>query len=376
MNKNRNIWLITAVVIVLAALVSAFMMMQPSAKDILTQTIETMKTIENGHAILNISVDSPEENVSGAVEVWGLHEDGEGHGAFRLEVLETDKEEAQGMLIVSDGESVWVYSPVKNTVFTGSAEEFKAAVEEKGPMRHEFDMEEYDRPENTEEVIDKLLEYFEARRTGVDTVANIDAYNLELTPIPEQLPAEYTAIGGLVNLWIDKELSLPLAVSYTGGSMGEVQITALEMEVNQGVDEALFTFEIPEGVEVIGISDMKPESITLDDAAASVDFDVFTPDVLPEGATLVDVLDVQGMIVQQFTLPEGGSFSISQGQTEDVRKPAAKEQTVEVREVEGSLFVSEEFDKVMLSWTEGQVSYIVAGNLTAEQALEIANSLK
>jgi len=375
MNKKRNIWLIAGGVIVLAALVSAFVAMQPSAKDILTQTLETSKTIENGHVIFNISVDGPEEKSSATVEVWGVHGE-DGPDGFRLEVLETDKEEAVGAVIVSDGETVWAYSPAKNTVFTGTAEEAKAMMEEKGPMREEFDMEEFDRPENAEEAVDKLLEYFEAQRTGSDTVANSDAYTLELKPIPEQMPAEYTAVGGLVNLWIDKNRSLPLAAAYTGGSMGEVRVTALELEVNQGVDEALFTFEIPEGAEVMGFADVKPEAITLDEAAASVDFEVLTPDVLPDGATLVEVFDAKGMIVQQYALPEGGSFSISQGQFEEVKKPSTEEQAVEVRGVPGTIFVSDEYDKVLLSWTEGDVSFLVAGSITTEQALEIAESLK
>ena len=340
-------------------------MMQPTAKGILTQMLETSKTIENGHAVVNVSVESPDEKASATVEVWGV-QDKDGLGAFRLEVLEIDNEEAVGMVIVSDGATVWAYSPAKNTVRTGTAEEAKTAMEEKQPMREEFDMEEFDRPENAEEAVDKLLEYFEAQRSGNETVANSDAYVLELKPIPEQMPAEYAAIGGLVNLW----------VTYAGGSMGKVQVTALELEVNQGVDEALFTFEIPEGAEVMGFADMKPESITLDEAAASVDYKVLTPDVLPDGATLVEVFDVKGVIVQQYTLPEGGSFSSSQGQTEEVKKPSTEEQVVEVRGVVGSLFVSEEYDKVLLSWTEGEISFYVAGSITAEQALEIAESLR
>jgi hypothetical protein len=190
------------------------------------------------------------------------------------------------------------------------------------------------------------------------------------------MPTEYTAVGGLLNLWIDQSRSVPLAAAYTGGSMGEVSITALELEVNQGVDAALFSFEIPEGAEVVGFADMKPESISLDEAAASVDFEILTPDVLPDGATLVEVFDAKGMIVQQYTLPEGGSFSISQGQTEEVKKPSAEEQAVEVRGVPGSLFISEEYDKVLLSWTEGEVSFLIAGSITTEPALEIAESLK
>lgn len=375
MNKKRNVWLFAGGVIILGALVSGFVMMQPTAKGILTQMLETSKTIENGHAVVNVSVENPDEKASATVEVWGVH-DKDGLGAFRLEVLETDNEEAVGMVIVSNGATVWAYSPAKNTVRTGTAEEAKTAMEEKQPMREEFDMEGFDRPENAEEAVDKLLEYFEAQRSGNETVASSDAYVLELKPIPEQMPAEYAAIGGLVNLWVDKNRSLPLAATYTGGSMGKVQVTALELEVNQGVDEALFTFEIPEGAEVMGFADMKPESITLDEAAASVDYKVLTPDVLPDGATLVEVFDVKGVIVQQYTLPEGGSFSISQGQTEEVKKPSTEEQVVEVRGVVGSLFVSEEYDKVLLSWTEGEISFYVAGSITAEQALEIAESLK
>lgn len=375
MNKKRYIWLVVGGVILLAALVSAFVIMQPSAKDILTQTLEISKTIEDAHAILNISADSPEEKASATVEVWGRHEE-EGPGAFRLEVIETDKEEAVGGVIVSDGETVWAYSPAEGKVFTGTAEEAKAAMEEKQPMGEEFDKEEFEHPENAEEAVEKLLEYFEAQRTGTETIADANAYQLELKPIPEQMPAEYTAVGGLLNLWIDQSRSVPLAVAYTGGSMGEIRITALELEINQGVDGALFSFEIPDGVEVVGFADMKPESLSLDEAAASAEFDFLTPDTVPDGATLIEVFNVKGMIVQQYTLPEGGSFTVAQGQTDEAEKPSTEEQVVEVRGVAGSLFVSEENDRVLLSWTEGEVSFYVGGNLTAEQALEIAESLK
>ena len=375
MNKKRNIWIVGGAVLLLVVLVSAFVIMQPSAKDILVQTLETAKTIENGHAVVTINVDNPEEKASATIEVWGRHGE-DSPGAFRLEVLETDKAEAVGGVIVSDGETVWAYSPAKNTVFTGTAEEAKAAMEEKQPMQEKFSMDEFEHPETAEEAVDKLLEYFDVSRAGTEQIANTSAYQLEFKPIPEQMPAEYTAVGGLLNLWVDQTRSVPLAGSYTGGTIGEVHVTALELEINQGVDEALFTFEIPDGAEVIRFVDMKPESLSLDEAADSVDFAFLTPDVFPDGATLVDVLNIKGMIVQQYTLTDGGSFSVAQGQVEDANKPSTEEQTVEVRGVAGSLFVSEENDKVLLTWSEGEVSFVIAGNLTAEQAIDIAESLK
>lgn len=375
MKKKRNIWLVAGAVILLTAMVSAFVIMQPSAKDILVKTLETSKTIENGHAIVEINVDSPEEKVSAKVEIWGRHDE-DGPGAFRLEVLETDKQEAAGAVIVSDGETIWAYSPAQGKVFTGTVEEAKAAMAEKQPMQEEFDMEAYQQPENAEEAVAKLLEYFDASRTGNQEIANSDAYAIELKPIPEQMPAEYTAVGGLINLWIDQNRNVPLAAAYTGGSMGEVRVTALELEINQGVDEALFTFEIPADVEVVGFADMKPESLTLDEASASVEFEFLTPDVVPTGATLVDVLNVRGAIIQRYTLTDGGSFSIAQGQADESPKPSTAEQAVEVRGEAGSLFVSEDGKRVLLTWSEGDVFFYVAGDITADQALEIAESLK
>lgn len=375
MNKNRNTWLIAGTVILLTAVVSAFVIMQPSVKDILVKTLETSKTIENGHTIVEINVDSPEEKVSATVEFWGRHE-ANGPGAFRLEVLDTDKAEAVGAVIVSDGETVWAYSPAQGKVYTGTAEEAKAIMEEKQPMGNKPDMGTFEHPENAEEAVGKLLEYFDASRIGSEKIADANAYAIELKPIPEQMPAEYTAIGGLLNIWIDQDRNIPLAAAYTGGSMGEVRMTALKLEVNQGVDDSLFTFEIPADAEVVRFADMKPESLSLDEAAASAEFDFLTPENLPAGATLVDVLNVRNAIVQRYTLTDGGSFSIAQGQADETPKPSTEAQAVEVRGEAGSLFVSEDGGRVLLTWSEDNVFFYVAGDITADQALAIAESLK
>ena len=45
MHRKRNILMFIGVVVLTAALVSGFVLMQPSAKDILVQTLESAKTI-------------------------------------------------------------------------------------------------------------------------------------------------------------------------------------------------------------------------------------------------------------------------------------------------------------------------------------------
>ena len=53
-----------------------------------------------------------------------------------------------------------------------------------------------------------------------------------------------------------------------------------------------------------------------------------------------------------------------------------RKQPVEVRGVTGSLYAAEDGSQVLLVWAEGEIFYTIAGDLTAEQALTIAESLK
>ena len=390
MTRNKNLWIIVGSVIFIAALISGFVLMQPSAQDILVNTLESTKSVTDGHAVVSVEIDTIEKDASGKVEVWA-YRDEDGPGGFRVEVLEANEEKAQGAVIVSDGETLWAYSPADNKVFVGTPEEAKAMMEENeffagefGAMPHQFEGKsedgEYQHPENAEEAVQKLQEYFNIGKSGTETVAGETAVKLKMEPIPEQMPGEYLAVGGLINLWISQESSIPVAFEFTGSSVGEISVTVLEYEVNAGVDESLFTFDAPEGADVVTFADLEPQSLTLEEAGKSVDFDFLTPAETPPGATLVDILEVRGALVQRYTLPEGGSFTIAQGLGDDDSNqgwsPASEGQPVEVRGSSGQLFEAEDGSQVLVVWTEVGLFYSVAGDLTAEQALAIAESLQ
>ena len=375
MHKNRNIWLIIGGVVLLAAVVSGFVLLQPSAEDILVQTLETSKMIENAHAVVEINIDTVEEKASAIVEVWGRKSE-DGPGAFRLEVLESSREKAAGAVVVSDGDNLWAYTPMENKVFVGTADEAKEMIAEKEPLNHDFDQADFEHPENAQEAVQLLLEYFKAGKSGTELVADQSAHLLKLEPIPDQMPAEYIAVGGYINLWIDEDRSVPLAVEYTGGSFGEISAAVFELDINEGVDESLFTFEVPAAAEVIHLADLAPQSLTLAEAGAAADFEFLTPAETPQGAALVDVLAVGGGIVQRYALPDGGSFSVAQGLSDQARQPGTDKQTVEVRGVSGTIYASEVGSKVLLVWSEGDLFYSVAGDLTADIALMIAESLQ
>jgi outer membrane lipoprotein-sorting protein len=389
-NNKRNIWIFIGVVVFIAALVSGFILMQPTAEEILTQTIDSMESIDSAHAIVDLRVDTPEKDASATVEVWGRQAD-EGPGAFRMQVLDTSEIKAVDALVVSDGETVWVHSPQEEKVFVGTVEEAKIMLADmkseygdfyKGDLdksdfdKGEFDKSDYEKPESSEQAVQKLLEYFTLNKLGTEEIDNQPAHLLELVPIPDQMPTEYAAVGGLFHLWIDQARNVPLALEYTGGSFGEASITFSDLDLNPELSDTLFTFEIPPDVELVSFADLTPQSLSLEEAAAAAEFEFLTPDETPQGATLVDVLDVRGTIVQRFTLPDGGSFTVAQGITDEVAKPPSESQIVEVRGVEGTLYVSEDGDKVLLSWSEGDLFYYIAGDLTPDQALTIAESLR
>ena len=76
MNNKRNLWIFIGIVIFAAALVSGFILMQPSAEDILVQTIEATKTINDGHAVLAIDIDTLERDSNAKVEIWAIRDEG------------------------------------------------------------------------------------------------------------------------------------------------------------------------------------------------------------------------------------------------------------------------------------------------------------
>ena len=225
MFRNKNLWIIVGGVLFIAVLISGFALMQPSAQDMLVNTLESAKTITDGHAIVAFEVDSLEKDASGKVEVWAYREE-EKPGGFRMEVLESSEDKAQGAVVVSDGETLWAYSPSENKVFVGTPEEARALMEENdyfagrfGEMPQHLEGEQ-EHPENAQEAVQQLEEYFNIGKSGTQTIAGETANQLKLEPIPDQMPAEYIAVGGFINLWISQENNVPLAFEFTGSSIG------------------------------------------------------------------------------------------------------------------------------------------------------------
>jgi outer membrane lipoprotein-sorting protein len=357
-------------------------MARANADDMLHQAARLLSEVSTGHAIVEMQIDGPEESASGTVEVWGQRDFGpDGEPAFRLEVLESSKEEAAGMIAVGDGSQVWIYKPDENTVYVGTREELEAKMaEHEGEFDHgAYDHPEFnpeDRPETPEEAVDKLLEYFTAERNGGADIAGIEANKLLLIPIPEAMPEEFRANGGFLNIWLRASDNAPLSAEYTGGAVGYVKATATTLELNQDIDPGTFTFAIPEGAEVKNLADLEPPTLTAEEAAQIADFPVLSPTDLPPAARLDGISEVRGAIVQRYRLPDGERFTIAQGAADAADAPSESGEPVTMRGVDGLLFSDDDGQRTLLTWSEGGVTFWVGGDLTADEAIGIAESLQ
>jgi outer membrane lipoprotein-sorting protein len=393
MKRNRY-FIPLGALLALFALGAVVILARASADDMLQQAARLLAGAQDGHAIVEVQIDTPQESASGKVEVWGRRDAGaEGEPAFRVEILESSKPEAIGMVAVGDGDQVWFWNPQKNTVYVGTRDELKARMAE---HQGKFDPADFDHPDfnkdempqSPEEAVAKLLEYFTAERNGSEVLLGEDGSEtavekLRMIPIPEQMPEEFRANGGLLNLLLRSSDGAPLSAEYAGGAMGYAKATATLLELDVDVAPETFSFDIPHGAEVVNLADMEPPaSLTVEEAAEAADFAVLSPSDLPAGARLEGINEVRGAVVQRYRLPDGKRFTIAQGPASAAEAPGENGEQVTVRGREALLFVDDAgleeagSARSLLTWREGEETVWIGGDLTRAEALAVAESLR
>jgi len=170
--------------------------------------------------------------------------------------------------------------------------------------------------------------------------------------------------------------------------MGKVEMAAQTLEINSGVDAAQFSAQPPAGATIVQIADLLKEMqksdaapTTLDEARAQAGFPLLTAPNGTAGAALVEVQTInlpQGSaVVQSFSGP-GVEWSLvqSQGDASAMTRGNRGGTVVDVRGVEGTIIEGKGNVGTLLTWQEGAVTFVIAGNLSAEDALAAAAALQ
>ncbi len=325
-----------------------------TAEDIVAKMQEVVENTDDAHAVVEATVDVQGQSLEAVVEVWEKQP-----AQARVEVLETGQAELDGMVAVTDGQTFWLYSPAEDQVATGDVGDMPDAAQIiAGGM---------------EAPIQWVLDNSNVELLGEEKIADTKTYKLSLTP--KEDAASPWPIVGTATLWVDKKQWIVLKAHFVAPNIGEGTVQVRSFELNPGLDDGLFTFQVPEGAEVIDTQDAEEQHLTLDEAEAQASFDLLTPTYLPNGAVLVDVLKAQEAFVLVYDL-DGASFTVAQSQVSLPSEPIGAPETATVRGLPATLIADPVTGGSFLIWQENGVNFAIAGRIDQEEALKIAESLQ
>jgi outer membrane lipoprotein-sorting protein len=331
---------------------------KPTAEEIVAKMQEVEASTEDAHAVVEFSIQTPEMEADVVVEMWEKQPD-----KFRAEVVETDDETFAGIVSVTDGQQGWIYHPGENEVVVGDLAE--------------LEMDGMSNPRQAiqlmEEGIQWVLDNSDVERVGEEDLDGVPTYILEFTP-KEDAETELP-IDGKGTLWVDQERWIALQAHFSGDLVGEGLMRVRSLELNPGVSDEQFRFEIPEGAHIIDAAELKPKPLTLDEAKEKAEFPLLVPSYVPEGATLVEVFEARGAFVLYYDHSET-SFTVAQGMAEAIREtPSGETSEVTVRGQTATL-VADGQGHSFLAWTENGVNVAVIGRISQDEALKVAESLE
>lgn len=353
---KHRIWIALGLLLVLS-LALAGCGERITAEEIVARMQETVENTQDAHAVISASVNVQGIELSATAEVWE-----KSPNKVRAEVLEASEPDLVGSIVVSDGQQGWSYEPARNVVRVGAAGEIET------PLPQEMLTELRD-------VIQAVLDVSDVELAGEETVLDHKAYKLTLSP-KEDAEQSFLPGDGTATLWVDQEQWIILKAEYEGGTFGQGSMEVQSFELNPGLSDDLFTFTVPEGATVLDVEAQKPVPLTLDEAREQAGFSLLVPEYVPAGATLIEVFRVEDSFVLRYDHSPEVSFTVIQGPELASPPPLGQAQNVSVQGQSGTAITDEAGGTTFLYWTDGDVTVTVAGRISLDEALQVADSLK
>lgn len=331
-------------------------------QQLLTRAAQNLRTAKTLHAIFDITTVGPAVNGALQTEVWNVSQ-----GKSRTVVLQsTVSQLPAGSITVSNGKQIWHYDPVKKVVYTGPVSENVATSQD----QNEFIM--------------NLMQsaFTQSNATLVSSSASInghDAYDVHVASTASGQSA--SAGSGNFNydgdVYIDKTSTLPLRVKLTIQGFGQVTVDLPTLVLNQPVADSLFTFVPPPGVKVLPFpktGTSNTGTITLAQAQQQAGYHLLS---IPASQTAyklqgVDALGAAGNQIFTLNYIKGNTtFAISEGKS--LANLPGSGQQISLRGT--TAILSTVGSTMTLTWTEKGVGIQIAGSLSKDEIVAIANLL-
>lgn len=234
----------------------------PDADEIAQQLQDRQDEIDDIQGVMTIESDFDGEATETTMEFWERPNTGE----HRSEVIESTGFESEGDVTVHDGTTTWIYDSEANEVTR---------------LDLDLDLDEMEIDEG--EIIESMLDEYDVEYNGTETIGDHDTHVLELTPTDE---ADEEFAYDELTMWVDDEYWYPVKQDATM-SVGEETVTTTityeELAFNEGIDDEKFTFDVPDGAEVVEAELPETEQFdSVSEADDATEFDVAEPDVPDE----------------------------------------------------------------------------------------------
>ncbi|MEI7769742.1 MAG: DUF4367 domain-containing protein [Chloroflexales bacterium] len=349
----------------------------PTADEIVARMEAARASTQDIHATVAVNFTSPDKTGSIVIEGWMQKlpdaADGQPKARVRAEVREASQADMVGTILVSDGEQFWLYSPAKNTVVTGTTAD----------MKKQAPTSPAGATQMLQDVVQKGLDAVDLKVLGEEQVAGKNAWKVTVTPKPET--SSKLNLAGVIEgtMWVDEALAMPLKLSVDASDFGSGAVEVRAIELNAGLSADLFSYTPPAGAKVVQAADlaaqMAPKAATLDEARSSVSFTLREPGYLPAGLALVEVRVVGTDTVILNYNGGGASMSLvqSNGDVGNDREPPAGSDTQQIT-VRGqpATLITGDGQGSLLRWAEGGIRTVIAGTLSGDEAVKVAEGLK
>jgi len=331
-------------------------------QQLLTRAAQNLKSAKTLHAIFDITTVGPAVNGTFQTEVWNVSQ-----GKSRTVVLQSTLSQfPAGSITVSDGKQIWHYDPAKKVVYTGPVSENTATSQDE----NEFIMN----------IVQSVFTHSNA--TLVSSSASMNGHDAYVVHVASTVSRQ-SAGAGLANLnydgdvYIDKTSILPLQVKLTIQGFGQVTVDLPTLVLNQPVADSLFTFVPPPGVKVLPFpktGTSNTGTITLAQAQQQAGYHLLSISASQTAYKLqgVDALGAPGSQIFTLNYIKGTTtFAVSEGKS--LANLPGSGQQISLRGTTATL--STVGSTMTLTWTEKGVGIQVAGTLSKDEIVAIANLL-
>ncbi len=266
---------------------------KPSAAAIAAKIEAAQSGIKTLHGTLVTTISGLPAGAPGSstVELWSQRP--------KLSRVVAETGDKETLLMVSNGQKIWIYNSQANTYFSVPAP--RGGVSTLGMAGGSL----------LPTMISHLLENHRVSLVGLGTVAGRGTYELRIVP-------RNNAVGfgfGSIDLWVDRQTFLPLEYRTRLTAPGTVKTVSMTMRYTQvaynvAVPPGTFTFTPPPGAKEVASpgANIKMRRVTLRQAAKETSFRFLKPTSLPPGYKLMSGMEMlNGGQVQSINLIFGAA---------------------------------------------------------------------